>query len=84
VPKAELEKLGVIHTDITTSQRRQYIDFAKTGKPLTWETVAKIETHALITAKMLPEQARATVAKAIQALKDSGVPGPMRIPWGQQ
>jgi len=82
VPKTELEKLGVRHNDITNAQRSKYIDFSRTGKPLTWEAIAQIETQALITAKMLPEQARATVAKAIQALKDSGVPGPMRIPWG--
>lgn len=49
----------------------------------TWEAVAKIETDALITAKMNAEQARATVAKAIQALKDSGVTAPIRIPWGK-
>ena len=82
VPKAELEKLQVRHSDITSAQRVRYIDFAKSGRPLTWEAVANIETDALITAKMQPDQARATVAKAIQALKDSGVPGPMQIPWG--
>jgi hypothetical protein len=82
VPQAELEKLNVRHSNITTAQRIKYTDFAKTGRPLTWDAVAQIETDALVAAKMNPDQARATVAKAIQALKDSNVPGPMRIPWG--
>jgi hypothetical protein len=41
-----------------------------------------IETQALITGGMEAEMARATVQKAIQALKDAGVSGPTRIPWG--
>jgi biotin operon repressor len=32
---------------------------------------------------MKPDMARATVAKAIQALKDAGVAGPVRTPWGK-
>ena len=32
---------------------------------------------------MKPDVARATVAKAFQALKDAGVAGPVRVPWGK-
>jgi carbamoylphosphate synthase large subunit len=51
----------------------KYVAFAKTGQPLTWEAIAKIETEALVEAKVSPEMARATVAKALKALKDAGV-----------
>jgi hypothetical protein len=84
IPKAELERLGINHDRITQAQRKAYIDLSKTGAPLTWDTVAKIETQALISAEMKADTARATVAKAIQALKESGVVAPMRIPWGKQ
>ena len=30
---------------------------------------------------MKPDMAQATVAKAIKALKDAGVAGPVRTPW---
>jgi hypothetical protein len=83
VPKAELERLGVDHNQITGAQLSGYKDFARQGQPLTWEHVAKIETDALIKGKMNPEIARATVMKAIQALKDSGIVTPVRIPWGK-
>ena len=81
IPNAELDKLGVRHHLITPAQQKKYIEFGKTGKPLTWEAMTKIETDALIAANMKPEQAHATVIKAVQALKESGVPGPVRIPW---
>jgi hypothetical protein len=83
VPKAELERLGVNHAKITQAQRKAYIDLSNTGAPLTWEAVAKIEIDALVKAEMKLETARVTVAKAIQALKESGVVAPMRIPWGK-
>lgn len=83
IPNAELDRLGVDHVHITQAQRKAYIDLSNTGAPLTWEAVAKIEIDALVKAKMKLETARATVAKAIQALKESGVVAPMRIPWGK-
>lgn len=83
VPNAELQRLGVDHDKITQSQRKAYIDLSKTGASLTWDAVAKIEVDALVKGEMKLETAKATVAKAIQVLKDSGVPGPMRIPWGK-
>jgi hypothetical protein len=84
IPNAEMKRLGIEHIrDITPAQRQGYIDFAASGKKLTWEAVAKIETEALIKARMSPEMAKATVDKAIQALKDSGVTGPVKIPWGK-
>jgi hypothetical protein len=83
IPKAELERLRVKHEKITGVQMRRYKDFAKQGKPLTWEVVAEIETASLVDALMDPKMAQATVAKAIQALKESNVAGPIRIPWGK-
>jgi hypothetical protein len=41
-----------------------------------------IETQALIRGGMDASQALATVRKAITALKEAGVSGPTRIPWG--
>jgi hypothetical protein len=82
IPNNELKRLNVKHPEITGAQRKRYTNFAKTGKPLTWDKVAEIETASLVDALMDPKVAQATVAKAIQALKDSNVPGPMRIPWG--
>ena len=58
-----------------------YQAFAKTGATLTWETMATIEANALVRGGMAPDMAKATVEKAISALKASGVPGPTRIPW---
>jgi hypothetical protein len=83
VPNAELERLGVNHLkDVTPAQRSLYTEFAKTGKTLTWEAMEEIETQALIRGGMEAGMARATVQKAIQGLKDAGVTGPTRIPWG--
>ena len=83
IPNSELQKLGIDHNKITGAQRVAYIAFAKTGKPLTWEVVAKIETDALIKCQMNAEMAQATVTKAIEALKANGVAAPVRIPWGK-
>lgn len=61
---------------------KEYKAFAQTGKPLTWEAIAEIETKALVQAGLSVEMAKATVAKAIQWLKGQGVAAPVRIPWG--
>jgi hypothetical protein len=84
IPNEEMKRLGVDHDTVTGAQLSKYSEFAKTGQPLTWEAVTKIETEALIKGGMDPAVARATVAKGIQALKDAGVAGPVRIPWGGQ
>jgi hypothetical protein len=84
IPDADLTKWGVrSHAEVTGAQLTRYTDFAKTGQPLTWEAIAKIETDALVAAGMKLDIAKATVAKAIQALKDAGVAGPIRTPWGK-
>jgi hypothetical protein len=84
ISEAELKKLGVeSHAKVTGAQRTRYIAFAKTGQPLTWEAIAKIETEALVETGMKLGIANATVAKAIRALKDAGVAAPVRIPWGK-
>jgi len=84
IPNAELNKLGIKHDKVVTpAQRTAYMEFAKTGQPLTWEAIAKIETDVLVKSGMTLDMASATVAKAIKALKDAGVAGPVRIPWGK-
>jgi hypothetical protein len=45
------------------------------------EAIAKIETEALVEGGMTLDVAKATVAKAIQALKDKGIAAPIRTPW---
>jgi hypothetical protein len=82
IPKAELERLAINHNMVTTEQMKAYKAFAQTGQPLTWDAIAKIEAEALVKAGMKPDVARATLAKAIQVLKDAGIPAPLRIPWG--
>ncbi|NNM87187.1 MAG: hypothetical protein HKL95_01575, partial [Phycisphaerae bacterium] len=84
IPKAELERLGVIHSQVTIAQRALYTAFARTGKPLTWEVAEQIETQSLIRGGMKPAMAKTTVQRAIQMLKDAGVSKPIRIPWGGQ
>ncbi len=82
IPNAELLRLGVSHSAVTGAQMTGYRAFAQAGGPLTWEAVATIETNALVRGGMAPEMAGATVSQAIQALRQAGVPGPTRIPWG--
>jgi hypothetical protein len=84
VPNAVLEDLGIHHIKkLTPAQRRAYTKFAETGKPLTWEAIAQIETDAFVEVGMPLDMAKATVAKAIQYLKDQGVAGPVRKPWNK-
>jgi hypothetical protein len=84
IPNAELTKWGVDHIKkLTPAQMKRYKDFAKTGQPLTWEAIGTIEAEALAEAGMNLDVAKATVAKAIQALKDTGVTAPVQIPWGK-
>ena len=82
IPNAELARLGVSHSAVSGAQMTGYKAFAKTGAPLTWEAVSTIETNALVRGNMAPDMARATVTRAIDALKQAGVSGPTRIPWG--
>ncbi len=82
MPNEELARLGVKHSTVTGAQMSGYRALAASGKPLTWEAMAKIETNALVKGGMKVEQAAATVGKAIDALKAAGVAGPTRIPWG--
>ncbi len=84
IPNAELATLGVNHRLVSGAQMTGYKAFAQTGATLTWEAAEQIETQALIRGGMQPGTAQATVQQAIQALKDSGVSGPTRIPWGGQ
>ena len=82
IPNAELARLGVSHSAITGAQMTGYRALAQSGKPLTWHTVMAVEVNALVRGGMSREMARSTAATAIRALKDAGVAGPTRIPWG--
>lgn len=82
IPNAELTRLGVSHSSVTVAQMQGYRALAATGKAPTWDSVATIETGALIRGGMAPEMAQVTVNQAIEALKAAGVTGPTRIPWG--
>ena len=84
IPNSELARRGLNHLMvITPAQRAGYMAFAKTGSPLTWEAVAKIETQALVKAGMNQSMAQNTVQQAIQQLRSMGVAQPTRIPWGR-
>lgn len=82
IPNAELARLNVSHSAITGAQMSGYRAFARSGGALGWDDVARIETQALIRGGMDAEMAGSTVTRAIQALKDAGVAGPTKIPWG--
>ncbi len=81
IPKDELAALGVQHSKITGAQRALYGQFARTGAPLTWEAMEKIETEALVRAGVDSAVAGATVKRAIEVLQRAGMSGPTRIPW---
>ncbi len=82
IPNSELASENVSHSAVTGAQQSLYRAYAQRGQPLTWEAVQSIETRALVKGGMSPAKAAATVRKAIDALKDSGVSRPTRIPWG--
>jgi len=82
IPNAELTRLGVRHSAVTGAQQTLYRAYSQAGNALTWESVARIETEALVRSGMAQGMAQATVNKAIDALKSAGVSGPTRIPWG--
>ncbi|WP_437576987.1 RHS repeat-associated core domain-containing protein [Sorangium sp. So ce887] len=82
IPNAELTRLGVSHSAVTGAQMTGYRAFARTGAPLTWETVRTIETNALVRGGMAPDVAQSAVNTAVKALQEAGVARPTRVPWG--
>ena len=82
IPNAELANQGVNHYLVTGAQQTLYRAYAQTGQTLTWDTIQAIETQALVAGGMNQATAQATVTEAINALKEAGVTGPTRIPWG--
>lgn len=85
IPNAEMKRLGVNHNLVSVAQREMYTAFARTGRSLTWDVVQKIETDALLRGGMQDQtMARTTVQRAINSLKEAGVSGPARIPWGEK
>ncbi|MGV3636518.1 MAG: RHS repeat-associated core domain-containing protein, partial [Flavobacteriales bacterium] len=84
VPNAELVRLGVSHSTVTGAQATLYRSFAKSGSALSWDVMAYIETKALVAGGMEADVASSTVNLAIKNLREAGVAGPTRIPWGGQ
>jgi hypothetical protein len=84
IPNEELKRLGIKHGTITGWQQRLYSKFAREthGAKLTWEDMERIETEALVQSHMPRDMAQATVRKAIEFLKESGVKGAVMTPWG--
>ncbi len=82
IPNAELMRLRLSHSAITGAQSTGYRLLKQSGAPLTWESMAIIETKALVRGGMEPAGAQATVWEAIRSLQAAGVAGPTRIPWG--
>jgi len=82
IPNEELARLNISHRVITTAQMRGYREFAATGATLTWDAVSSIETKALESAGVGASEAQKAVNEAIGDLKNAGVIGPTRIPWG--
>jgi hypothetical protein len=76
-----MEKYHLVHTNISRAQNFLYRAFAKTGKPVTWEVMRRIETDALVAQGLPRAVARATVDKAIALLKSRGVTGPFINPF---
>ncbi len=82
IPNAELAQLGVKHSKITGAQASIDRKFSKTRADLGWDDIARIETKSLSAGGMDADMTGATVQRAIQSLKDAGVAGPTKIPWG--
>ena len=82
IPNSYLLSQNISHSTITGAQQSLYRTYARSGQPLTWDAVRSIETEALVKGGMKLPKAAATVGKAIDALKASGVSKPTRIPWG--
>jgi hypothetical protein len=71
-----------VHQTITGQQHALYSEFAKTGEVLTMETMAAIETQAMVNAGVSATTASSAVGEAVQQLLEWGITGPTRIPWG--
>ncbi len=83
IPNSVLNKMGISHKAITGVQHTLYSAFAKTGQVLSWDSMAKIETQALIKSGVDPTTAKVWVDTSIKALKETGIINPTRIPWGE-
>jgi hypothetical protein len=82
IPMAELEKLGVLHPKLTGAQRRLYVEFGKSGRLLTLDGVAAIETRALIEVGVPKRLAHRLVRTALDDLTaTTGITMPRNIPW---
>ncbi len=80
IPKAEMDRLGLYHSDVTTAQMAGYRALKSAGVPMSWDVAEEVETRALIQKGVDSKVARATARKAIAHLKDSGVGAPTRYP----
>jgi hypothetical protein len=73
IPNAEMRRLGVSHPKVTGGQKVGYRALAKSGAPLTWEAVSRIEIAALVRGGMAADIAEATVTIVITPMKAAGI-----------
>lgn len=83
ISPSKLAEFEVNHATITGQQKSLYTAFSKTGNTLTMEAMKQIETKAMTNAGVPLEYATNAVNKAIDALIESGVTQPARIPWAK-
>jgi RHS repeat-associated protein len=82
ISNKELARLKINHNLVTKWQGTLYRELAASGGTATWGAVSRIEKKALVKGGMSEELAEAVVDMAVKSLKESGVAGPTRIPWG--
>jgi hypothetical protein len=83
IPNDVMAQLGIDHPTVTGAQKSLYQAFASRNEILTWDEMRTIEIESLIRGGGAePGAAARAVDMAIETLKNRGVTGPVRIPWG--
>ncbi|MFN9544232.1 MAG: RHS repeat-associated core domain-containing protein, partial [Alphaproteobacteria bacterium] len=77
----QLAKYGVVHADITSSQRRLFGALAGSGAPNTLTHHSRIAYQSLVEAGIPPEVAKSWVAQSQANLIRSNIFEPTSIPW---
>ena len=81
ISNSKLESFGTKHSKITGQQNSLYTAYAKTGQPLTMDSMRQIEIQAMTNVGVPVNYATNAVDKAVVDLLKSGVTQPVRIPW---
>ncbi len=83
ISQSKLTEFDVKHSTITGQQKKLYLEFSKTGKPLTIDAMKQIEIKAMTNSGVPLDYAKNAVEKAIEQLTKSGITQPSRTPWGK-